>query len=83
MATFTNTSAIDVKHPFFEVTEPSEGAALTNSDSGVAGVGATVSPDVGDGTLSPGESVRGEFRIRLRGADPFRFRVALRGEPVF
>jgi hypothetical protein len=81
-ATFTNNSQSAVKNPFFEVTELTGGNVLINSDAGRGGVGATISPDVGDGVLSPGESMAVDFVIRLRTEDPFEFHVTFRGEPV-
>jgi hypothetical protein len=80
--TFTNTSESAVKNPFFEVTELTGQNVLVNGDAGRGGIGSTLSPDVGDGTLSPGESMAVEFIIRLRRRDPFEFRVVFRGEPV-
>jgi hypothetical protein len=81
-ATFTNTSATAVKNPFFEVTELSGRNVLVNADEGRGRVGATLSPDVGDGVLSPGESMTVTFRIRLRTQDPFQFFVAFHGDPA-
>ena len=81
-ATFTNTSATAVKNPFFEVTELSGSNVLANADEGRGGVGATLSPDVGDGVLSAGESMTVTFRIRLRSRDPFQFFVTFHGDPV-
>jgi hypothetical protein len=80
-ATFTNNSETAVKNPFFEVIALTGGNVLINSDAGRGGVGATFSPDVGDGILSPGESMAAEFVIRLRSQEPFEFRVSFRGEP--
>jgi hypothetical protein len=79
-ATFTNTSAAAIANPFFDVTELTEGNALVNADAGPGGVGATLSPDVGDGIVSAGESVTVTFTIRLAARDPFRFHVSIRGE---
>jgi FG-GAP repeat len=81
-ATFTNTSATAVKNPFFEVTELSGMHVLANADEGHGGVGATLSPDVGDGVLSAGESMTVTFRIRLKSRDPFQFHVTFHGDPV-
>jgi hypothetical protein len=81
-ATFTNTSTTAVKNPFFEVTELTGGNVLRNADGGPGGVGATLSPDVGDGILSPGESMRVTFRIRLQSQEPFGFFVQLHGDQV-
>jgi hypothetical protein len=81
-ATFTNTSDRAVQNPFFEVTELSGGNVLMNADEGRGGMGAMLSPDVGDGILSPGESMTVTFRIRLRTHDPFQFFVTFHGDPV-
>ena len=81
-ATFTNTSTTAVKNPFFEVTELTGRNVLVNADEGRGRIGATLSPDVGDGVLSPGESMTVTFRIRLRSQDPFQFFVALHGDPL-
>jgi len=80
-ATFTNTSTTAVSNPFFEVTELTGGNVLLNADGGRGGVGATLSPDVGDGLLSPSESMTVSFEIRLRLQKPFEFRVVLHGDP--
>ncbi len=78
--TFTNTSDMPIRTPFFEVTELNARDVLVNADGGAGAVGATVSPDVGDGVLQPGESMTVEFVIRHRGQAPLTFSVALRGE---
>lgn len=79
-ATFTNTSAIAVGNPFFEITELTGGNRLIDADGGPGGVGATLSLDVGDGVLSPGEAMTVTFRIRLDAPEPFVFRVTLHGD---
>jgi hypothetical protein len=81
-ATFTNTSDAAVQNPFFEVVELTGRNVLVNADEGRARVGATLSPDVGDGILSPGESMTVTFRIRLRTLTPFQFFVAFHGDPL-
>jgi hypothetical protein len=81
-ATFTNTSDTAIGNPFFEIAELTQGNLLLNADAGTGGVGATLSPDVGDGILSPGESTTVTFRIRLQTREPFQFFVAFHGEPV-
>jgi hypothetical protein len=81
-ATFTNTSTTAVKNPFFEVTELTGRSVLLNADEGRGRVGATLSPDVGDGVLSPGESMTVTFRIRLRTQNPFQLSVAFHGDPL-
>jgi hypothetical protein len=79
-ATFTNTSATAIGNPFFEVTELTGGDVLVNSDAGPGGVGATLSPDVGDGMFSPGESTTVAFVIGLATREAFQFHVSIRGE---
>jgi hypothetical protein len=81
-ATHTNTSTTTVKNPFFEVTELTGANLLLNADGGRGGVGATLSPDVGNGLLSPGESMTVSFEIRLLPQKPLRFRVTLHGDPI-
>jgi hypothetical protein len=66
--------------PFFDVGELSGGNRLENADEGPGGEGATLTPDVVDGVLSPGESVTVTFVIRLMTFDRFRFFVRVRGE---
>jgi hypothetical protein len=81
-ATFTKTSDTTVQNPFFEVTDLTWRNVLLNGDAGRGGIGATLSPDVGDGVLSPGESMTVTFRIRLRTPDPFQLFVTFHGDPV-
>ena len=64
-ATFTNTSDTAIGNPFFEVVELTGGNVLMNADAGPGGTGATLSPDVGDGILSPGEPTTVAFVIGL------------------
>jgi hypothetical protein len=79
-ATFTNNGNKAVRNPFFEVTELTSGNALLNSDAGPGGTGATLSPNVGDGLLSAGESMTTDFVIALATREPFQFRVSVRGD---
>jgi hypothetical protein len=79
-ARFTNTSSVAIRNPFFAVTEITDGAVLLNGDGLDRGVGATLSPDVGDGILSPGESTFVTFRVRLQRRGPLQFGVAVHGE---
>jgi hypothetical protein len=79
-ATFTNTSETAIGNPFFEVTALTGGNVLVNADAGPGGVGATLSPDVGDGILSPGESTTVAFVIGLATREAFQFHVSIRGE---
>ena len=80
-ATFTNTSDTAIGNPFFEVIELTGGNLLMNADAGPGGTGATLSPDVGDGILSPGEPTTVAFVIGLDTRDAFRFFVSVKGEP--
>jgi hypothetical protein len=81
-ATFTNTSATPLRFPFFTVTELSGDNLLLNATEGAQGVGATVTPEVGDGVLFPGEVVTVDFIIGLQARERFTFLVDLFGEPV-
>jgi hypothetical protein len=81
-ATFTNTSGTPLRAPFFEVTALSGGNLLLNADGGPGGVGATLTPEVGDRVLSPGEIVTVDFVIGLQVRAPFTFVVELFGEPL-
>jgi hypothetical protein len=80
-ATFTNTSTTPLHTPFFEVTALSGGNLLLNADAGPGGVGATLTPAVGDGVLAPGETVAADFVLGLQERTPFTFVVELFGEP--
>jgi hypothetical protein len=81
-ATFTNTSGTPLRFPFFTVTGLSGSNLLLNADEGARGVGATVTPDVGEQLLSPGETVQVDFIIGLQTRSPFTFFVDLFGEPL-
>jgi hypothetical protein len=81
-ATFTNTSDTPLRSPFFTVTELSGGHLLLNADEGARGVGTTLTPDVGDRVLAPGEAVPVDFVIGLQARVRFTFFVDLFGEPV-
>ena len=81
-ATFTNTSNRPLRFPFFTVTELSKDNLLLNADEGTQGVGATMTPNVGDHVLSPGETVQVNFIIGLQTATPFTFFVDLFAEPL-
>jgi hypothetical protein len=52
------------------------------ADEGRGGGGATLSPDIGDAVLSPGESMTVTFRISLQTQNPYQFFVAFDGDPV-
>jgi hypothetical protein len=79
-AVFTNTSSTPIWNPFFEVVQLRDRWVLKNGDGGPGGVGSVLTPDVGDGALSPGESVRVTFVIGIPSRERFWFRVNLRGD---
>jgi hypothetical protein len=81
-ATFTNTSTRPLRFSFFTVTALSGGNLLLNAEEGSMGVGATLTPEVGDAVFSPGETVAVDFLIGLQAQEPFRFFVDLFGEPL-
>jgi hypothetical protein len=81
-ATFTNTSDTPLRFPFFTVTEISGNNLLLNAAEGIMGVGATLTPEVGDNILSPGETITVDFLIALQAEERFRFVVDLFGEPL-
>ena len=81
-ATFTNTSGTALRFPFFTVTELSGDNLLLNAEEGAQGVGATVTPNVGDQLLSPGETVQVDFVVGLQTPTPFTFFVDLFEEPL-
>jgi hypothetical protein len=81
-ATFTNTSDTALRFPFFTVTALSGDNRLLNADEGTQGVGATLTPDVGDRVLDPGETVTVDFVIGLQVRERFTFFVNLFGEPM-
>ena len=78
-ATFANRSDRAIRNPFFEIVELTGGNVLENADGGPAGTGGTISPDVGDGILSPGESMTVRFVIRLESRAAFSFFVSMKG----
>jgi hypothetical protein len=80
-ATFKNTSQTSIRNPFFGVDELTGGNVLKNADGGPGGIGATLSPDVGNGVLEPGEAMTVSFTIGLKTRSPFRFIVNVRGDP--
>ena len=81
-ATFTNSSAIALRVPFFLVMELTGDNLLLNADEGAMGVGATRTLEAGDGVLAPGETAAVDFRIGLQVREPFRFFVDLFGESL-
>jgi hypothetical protein len=82
-ATLTNHGAATIRDLFFQVTELSGGNRLLNADGGPGGVGATMTPDTGDGgfLIGGGTSIRVTFVIGLASTQSFRFRVNVRGDP--
>ena len=81
-ATFSNASSSPINNPFFEVTALTGDNLLLNADGGAGGVGANLTPDVGDAVLAPGESVTTEFQVGLQTQDRFGFFVNVLGEPA-
>jgi hypothetical protein len=81
-ATFTNTSDTALQFPFFTVTQLSGDNLLLNADEGTQGVGATLTPEVGDRLLAPNETVTVDFVIGLQVQARFTFFVDLFGEPI-
>lgn len=79
-ATFMNTSATAIYMPGILVTELTGGNVLKNADGGPAAAGATMTLDVGDDFLSPGESTTVRFVIGLATTQPFQFFVHVTGE---
>jgi CSLREA domain-containing protein len=80
-ATFNNYSSKEISNPFYEVVILTGDNMLLNADGGAGGAGSTLTPDVGDEVLSPGESVEVDFVIGLQTTAPFRFFVNVRGVP--
>jgi hypothetical protein len=78
-AAFVNRSDKRIRNPFFEIVELTGGNVLENADGGPAGNGGTLSPNVGDGVLSPGESMTVRFVIRLESREAFSFFVSVKG----
>jgi hypothetical protein len=77
-AVFANTSSTPIENPFFQVTELTGGNLLLNADGGARGIGATLTPDVGDdGVLEVGEEMTVEFDIGLQTKTRFSFTVDL------
>jgi hypothetical protein len=81
-ATFTNTSATPLRFPFFTVKELSDENLLLNAEEGPQGVGGTITPNVGDQLLAPGETVQVDFVIGLQTSTPFTFFVDFFAEPL-
>src|SRR5262249_27163444 len=82
VASFTNTSAMQIGADLFVVTELTNGNLLLNADGGPGGAGARLTPDVGaDGVLLPGEAFTAKFNIGLQRKAAFTFFVDLLGVP--
>lgn len=79
-AQFSNLSDLPIGNPFLVVSELSGGNVLKNADEGPGGVGATLSPDTGNGILEPGEIIEATFVIGLAAKKPFRFLVHVMGD---
>jgi hypothetical protein len=79
-ATFTNTSQQPIHRPFLEVISISSGLMLQNADGGPGGLGAMFTLNVGDDTLSPGESTRVSLVLAFQ-TPVIWFHVNVRGEP--
>ena len=80
--TLTNTSSRAIRSPAFMVRVLSRRNLLLNADDGAEGVGALLTPEIGDHLWFPGEAVTADFVIGLRKLAPFRFRVDLLGLPT-
>jgi len=80
-AHFTNTSSTPIKMPVFIARQLSNGDLLLDADRPPGTVGARLTPNVGDGVLSPKESLTATFTIALRTRVPFTFLVDLLGVP--
>lgn len=80
-ATFTNVSSSSIQAPFFKAVELSGGNSLLNADSGMGGVGSTVTPIVPNSALAPGESVLVDFVVGLQTFDRFSFFVDMFSTP--
>ncbi len=82
MAIFTNTSSslVSIFNPFFRVLELSGGNLLLNADVGAGSVGSTLTLNLDDDVLSPGESVTVDFTIAIQERKPFTFLVDLLGD---
>jgi len=77
--TFRNDSSDEIQNPYFEVLQLSGENRLLNASAGDGGSGSILVPDVGDKTLSPGETTTVEFKIGLNSLDQFSFYVNLLG----
>jgi hypothetical protein len=81
-ATFTNTSDMPLRFPFFGVTQLSGDNLVLNADGAPGGVGATVTPALAGDVLAPGAEVTAAFVIGLQAQAPFTFFVNAFGEPL-
>ena len=78
-ATFTSTSFVPIKIPLFIVTKLTRDNLLLNADDKAGGIGATVTPELDNDVLLPGESIIIDFVIGLQDDAPFSFEVDLLG----
>ncbi|GJQ58031.1 MAG: hypothetical protein D8M57_01405 [Candidatus Scalindua sp. AMX11] len=78
-ATFTNRSTTPIIIPLFLVVELSGDNLLLNADGGPGGAGETVTPDLDNDTLPPGESMSVDFVIGLHDSGPFTLQLDLLG----
>jgi hypothetical protein len=82
--TVTFEAGAEIRNPFIEVSELTGGNLLKNADEGPGGVGARLTPDVGDdGVLHSGELVTVTFVIGLETRNRFAFFVNIKGESGF
>jgi hypothetical protein len=82
--TVTFEAGAEIRNPFIEVSELTGGNVLKNADEGPGGVGARLTPDVGDdGVLHSGELVTVTFIIGLETRNRFGFFVNIKGESGF
>lgn len=78
-ASFTNRSSTPIKIPLFIVVKLTGDNLLLNADDRAGGVGATVTPDLDNDMLQPGESMTVDFVIGLQDNNTFSFHVDLLG----
>ena len=77
--TNTNNTPISIFKPFFRVIELSDGNLLLNADAGPGRAGSTLTLNLDNDVLSPGETVTVDFEIALQEPKPFVFLVNLLG----
>lgn len=85
VATFKNTSADTISHPFFKVGSLTGGNVLCHAGGGPGGPGAIITPQfidgLADGKLAPGEFFNISFDIGLKTQARFRFLVDILDDP--